>query len=55
MSDDEFRLRVERLHQRHNDLVSVVPPTDDKAFAAARDRIQIGLHTPDKDQKGNVR
>ena len=47
MSDKEFAIAVENLHNRYNDLVRFVPPTDKKAFEEARKRIQSGVHDPD--------
>ena len=47
MSDKEFAIAVENLHNRYNDLVRFVPPTDKKAFEEARRRIKDGVHDPD--------
>ena len=55
MNEDQFCDKVEHLHQRYNDLVSLVPPTDDKAFMKARTKIQGDIHTPDLDSKGKIK
>lgn len=47
LDDQAFSLAVENLHQRYNDYVGSVPPTDDKAFEEARQKIQKGIHDPD--------
>ena len=39
----------ESLHERYNDLVRTVPPTEDWAFNKARARIQSGVHRPDEE------
>lgn len=44
MSDDKFFSEVENLQKRYNDIIKVVPPTNDKAFEKARDRIKLGVH-----------
>ncbi|HHT9139017.1 MAG TPA: SLATT domain-containing protein [Candidatus Wunengus sp. YC60] len=47
MNDKDFALAVETLHNRYNDLIRFVPPTDSKAFEEARKRIKEGIHEPD--------
>jgi hypothetical protein len=54
LSDDALAVAVENLHNRYNDLVRVVPPTTNWAFWFARKRIQKNLHTPDRDQNGDI-
>jgi hypothetical protein len=46
-SDQEFSVSVKSLHDRYNDLVKIVPVTEDWAFEKARKRIQAGVHSPD--------
>jgi len=55
LSENEFKTRVEQLHQRYNDLVMFVPPTDKESFEQARIRVQSGLHAPDRDSKGSIK
>lgn len=54
MSDDAFSVAVENLHDRYNDLIKLVPPTTDWAFAWGRWRIKRRLHQPDKDNKNRL-
>ena len=44
MPQSELGAAVKSLHDRYNDLVLAAPPTDEKAFTKARERIQAGLH-----------
>jgi len=55
MTEDAFMTSVENLHQRYNELLKAVPPTDDKSFKKAQKVIQAGTHEPDRDQNGNIR
>jgi hypothetical protein len=47
MLQPDLSAAVKSLHERYNDLVLAAPPTDDKSFAKAQDRIQTGVHDPD--------
>ena len=51
LDDTEFALRVEELHRRYNDLIKVVPATDNDSFEEARRKIKSGIHEPDFKQK----
>lgn len=55
LSDEDFAVAVEKLHDRYNDLVLDAPPTDGWAFKIARQVIKAGTHDPDKDEKGNIK
>lgn len=55
LSDDAFAEAVQNLHDRYNELIKSVPPTDAKAFAKAREVIQRGIHEPDRDQAGELK
>ena len=55
MTDAEFRLAVQSLHEKYNELVKVVPATEPKIFEEAQRAIQSGVHEPDKDAEGNIR
>lgn len=55
MSDDAFSLSVENLHQKYNELLKAVPPTDEKSFAKAQEIIQKGAHDPDRDGQGRIK
>jgi hypothetical protein len=48
MNDNNLVLGVENLHQRYNDLIKFVPPTDDKSFEKAVKRIKEGIHNPNE-------
>ena len=48
MDDKSFVLAVQKLHDRYNDLVSVVPPTTEEAFKKAREKIKSEVHQSDK-------
>jgi hypothetical protein len=47
MSDERLDEAVRNLHDRYNDLVRAVPPTNKKAFEEASARIKSGIHKPD--------
>lgn len=47
LNEVEFADKVEGLHQKYNDLVSITPITDKKSFDEARKRVKAGIHTPD--------
>lgn len=55
MTDAEFRLAVQYLHEKYNELVKVVPATDPESFAEAQRVIQAGTHEPDKDCNGRIK
>lgn len=47
MEDREFFTAVKNLHDKYNDLIKFVPPTDEKSFNKGRERIKKGVHEPD--------
>lgn len=47
MNDSEFAVAVKDLHDRYNDLVRFVPPTDKKSFEKAQKRVKSGVHELD--------
>ncbi len=47
MTDNEFKCAVLSLHSRYNDLARMAPPTDEKSFAKAKERIDAGVHKND--------
>ena len=55
MSDEVFAGQVELLHKHYNSLVRISPQTDEEAFTQAQQRIQKGIHDPDRDPAGNIR
>jgi hypothetical protein len=55
MTDADFRLAVQYLHEKYNELVKVVPTTDPESFAEAQRVIQAGTHEPDKDCNGRIK
>jgi hypothetical protein len=48
MGDSTFQSNVKTLHERYNDLLRFVPPTNNSAFEKARRRIKSGIHQPDQ-------
>lgn len=44
LSDDQFCEAVKNLHGRYNDLVTMMPATNDKSFEKARAKIHGGAH-----------
>jgi hypothetical protein len=54
MADPEFRLAVQVLHNKYNDLIKVVPAADPKKFEEARKVVQSGIHQPDRDTDGSI-
>ncbi len=55
MNDDVFSHAVENLHQKYNELLKTVPPTNAKSFKKAQEIVQGGVHESDKDEKGKIR
>jgi hypothetical protein len=55
MSDESFFVAVENLHNKYNDLIKSVPPTDSESFSMAQEVIQKGTHEPDKDEKDQIK
>ena len=55
MTDPEFRLATAHLHEKYNELVKIVPPTDPKIFEQARRTIQAGIHEPDRTPSGEIK
>jgi hypothetical protein len=55
MTESEFRLAVVHLHEKYNDLIKVVPPTDPQLFEEARKVVQADIHAPDKDETGEIK
>jgi len=47
MVDEEFFRAVKNLHDKYNNLIKFVPPTDEKSFNKAKERIKKGVHEPD--------
>jgi hypothetical protein len=47
MDDNALAVAVENLHQRYNDIIKLVPPTDKKSFEEARHVVKAGIHEPD--------
>lgn len=47
MDDQTFKVAVQNIHERYNDLIRVVPPTTKETFDEARKRIKAGVHKPD--------
>jgi hypothetical protein len=47
MPQPELAAAVKNIHDRYNDLVYAAPPTDDKAFEHARQKIKAGRHDRD--------
>ncbi len=44
---NEYFQRVNILREKYNKTVELTPPTDNKAFEKASERIQAGIHIPD--------
>lgn len=44
ITDEQLQQQVQNHHNRYNDLVRLMPPTNDKAFERARRRIKDGVH-----------
>jgi hypothetical protein len=55
LSDESFALAVEHLHQKYNEFLKTVPPTNAKSFKKAQAIVQGGVHEPDRDEEGNVK
>jgi|ERR1051326_457241 hypothetical protein len=55
LSDEDFAIAVENLHNRYNDLLKAVPPTDPKSFEKARKIVQGKIHEPDQDAEGKIK
>lgn len=55
LTDEALVLAVENLHERYNEFLKSTPPTDDKSFAKARQRVQAGIHDPDRDDAGKIK
>lgn len=47
MIEKDLAEEVKSLVERYNTLARVAPPTDQKTFEKARERIQSGVHEPD--------
>lgn len=54
-SDESFQVSVGNLHQKYNELIKAVPPTNSKSFAKAQEVIKKGTHDPDRDENGNIK
>jgi len=54
MTEAEFRLAVQHLHDKYNELVKVVPATDPDMFEEAQQVIQAGRHEPDRNSDGKI-
>lgn len=46
LTDEQFCESVKNLHVRYNDLVHMMPETNERAFEKARKRIHTGVHDP---------
>lgn len=55
LEDESFTLAVENLHQKYNELLKTVPPTNSKSFAKAQVIVQKGTHDPDKKEDGTIK
>lgn len=55
LTDEAFAECVESLHQKYNELIKVVPPTNSKAFKKAQEVVQGGAHDPDRNADGTVK
>lgn len=55
LSDEGLVIAVENLHNRYNELLKTVPPTEEKYFLKARQSIQRGFHEADLDESGNIK
>jgi hypothetical protein len=55
LSDEAFAECVESLHQRYNELIKTVPPTDGSSFKKAQEVVQSGTHDPDKNVDGTLK
>lgn len=47
LSDERFSEKTQILHDRYNELIRIVPPTDKKSFEKAREVVGQGIHEPD--------
>lgn len=54
-TDEEFQMATTNLHDKYNELVKIVPPTDPHVFEEARKAIASGVHDPDKDERGKIK
>jgi len=54
MNEAEFRLAVQTLHDKYNELIKIVPATDPDKFEEARKVVQGGIHQPDKTDDGRI-
>jgi hypothetical protein len=54
MTEPEFRLAVQTLHEKYNEFIKIVPATDPTKFEEARAIIQSGIHQPDKNSDGEI-
>jgi len=48
LSELELKYSITNLQQRYGDLVRLAPPTDERSFRNAQERIKSGIHEPDK-------
>ena len=51
MDEKDFYYEVKRIREKYNWLVQTTPPTDEKSFEKARERIKKGIHKPDFKEK----
>lgn len=47
MDDERLASAVTSLHHRYNEILTIAPPTNPKAFAKAQKRVQSGVHAQD--------
>ena len=49
--EKDFYYEVKRMREKYNWLVQTTPPTDEKSFEKARERIKKGIHKPNFKEK----
>ncbi len=49
MTDEELGDAVRNLHDRYNEVIKFVPPTDEKAFKKSQERIKSKVHELDEE------
>lgn len=53
MDEKDFYYEVKRIREKYNWLVQTTPPTDEKSFNKAQERIKEGIHEPDFKKEHN--
>ena len=54
-SDEAFIISVEKLHEKYNDLIKTVPPTNKESFKKAQNIVQANTHEPDRNEDGSIK